>query len=143
MAPVPSSLFKDKPPVDGGVYVYNMTTKDTVAPNRPMSEYDFNSWPPGNWKGFIEFHVVGLLILSFFSSVVANSIFYSFKRNGYDPAGLYIYYWVTPFGAFNFSTLGIVKSLSILGYLVFAIALFRIMFKIRRVVSFSLHQRLS
>lgn len=67
-APVPSSIMIEKPPLDTGVYIYNIAKGYDVEPPMPTIYMQPTSWPEGNWAGYSNFGPLGLLLLVTVSS---------------------------------------------------------------------------
>jgi MFS family permease len=63
-APIPRGLYADKPPLDTGVYLFNIAGGYDVSPPKPIKDMKRTSWPDGNWAGYMNFGLIGFLILS-------------------------------------------------------------------------------
>ncbi|WP_176524625.1 O-antigen polymerase [Bacillus sp. AFS018417] len=70
-APLPSSIYPDKPPVDDGVYIRTLAEGWEVSPSTPFKEMYPSSWPPETFGAmymnfwipgvFIGFYILGML----------------------------------------------------------------------------------
>ncbi|MGQ7112601.1 hypothetical protein ACUOFC_34980, partial [Escherichia sp. TWPC-MK] len=45
-APLPRSIYPEKPPVDDGMYIRTIAEGYNVTPSRPVQELYASSWPP-------------------------------------------------------------------------------------------------
>ena len=111
-APIPRRLYADKPPVDEGVYVLSIARGRAVEPGLPADTYQATAWPPGNWKGFMEWHLPGLLLLSYLGGVLGRAAYVVLLVSGRNPFWLFIYGGLNTFGVASLSVLGLVGILT-------------------------------
>ncbi|MCW8194207.1 hypothetical protein F6455_05365 [Proteobacteria bacterium 005FR1] len=105
-APLPRSYFPAKPPVDDGVYIYNMAVSGSnVDPLTPMTNLLPAGWPLTNVTsafvtgGFMLVPLFGILM-----GIVAQYVYRKMARSGRSPETLFIYLMVVV-GNFQFTTL--------------------------------------
>lgn len=112
-APVPRNVRPEKPPVDDGIYLYNMSLGTEVEPNQNLSNYRWNSWPVGNWAGFMNWHLPGLVFLGFLSGYLARLVYGAMVGSMFNPYLLFLYVnTVGVSGSLNLSVYGIVGLLT-------------------------------
>ena len=106
-APIPRSIFPDKPPVDDGVYVKTIAEGWEVRPSRPARELSLTSWPMGNFMAFINFWYPGYLLTMFLSGAIIGAAYRYMQRSDYSADTIYIYNFVIR-GGVSVSNYGIV-----------------------------------
>lgn len=75
-APIPRSMFKDKPPVDDGVYIFSKAAGLYVDPPMPMNKLAKTSWPATTISNFyLNFDYVGLIGAAFFNSFLMITVY--------------------------------------------------------------------
>lgn len=115
-APIPRSIYQNKPPVDDGVYVYNISVGRYVEPNQPMYTYIWNSWPPGNLKGFMEWHVFGYIFIILLSSIIVAALYRACWSYEKSPFWIFLYVSLASFGSVNLSVYGFVGAMTDIFY---------------------------
>jgi len=107
-APIPRSLFPDKPPVDEGVYLYNIAHGNLVSPSTPLRKMMAVGWPPSTITNmYINFWYFGVGIGGLIYGYVLK-YFYNFaKAQKFDAISVYLYTNVV-FGTFALTNRNIV-----------------------------------
>lgn len=82
-APIPRSIYADKPPVDSGMYLRAMAVGDIVVPPMPVYKLRTSSWPEHNWVGYMNFGLIGFLIFYFLSGLLLGKIFKYIKDRNF------------------------------------------------------------
>jgi hypothetical protein len=109
------------PPIDEGVYIYNLYMGRHVFPPTDMSSMLWNSWPPNTFgNGFMNFRLTGVVIFCFLQGFLTGTAFRVASNMGFRPIPLFIYFW-TVFG-FYISNIFLVQSF-LVGAGVFLISL--------------------
>ena len=74
---IPSSIYKDKPPMDDGMYLFNLMSGLEVEPNEPTRELFIQSSIPFTLEGslFSNFGVVGLIIGCFIVGLLYGKVY--------------------------------------------------------------------
>lgn len=136
-APIPRGMLDEKPPVDDGIYVYNMSLGSNVEPNLALERYHYNSIPPGNWAGYMNGLLAGLLIVSYLSGAL-SAFLYRCTRRTKDPYWILLYGTIGSWGIVTLSVYGVVRILTAIamGLSLLVIAglgarVFRLVFKFR------------
>ncbi len=71
----PRSTNSSKAPVDTGIYLKALADGMEVYPPMPVEELQPTSWPEGNLAGFMNFHIVGLILLPLISGWIIGSFY--------------------------------------------------------------------
>jgi oligosaccharide repeat unit polymerase len=79
-APIPRTLFPNKPPNDTGMYLRAMALGYKVEPPQPVSKLESSSWPEGNWVGYMNWGIPGFLIVFYFSGLLMGK-YYRYIKN--------------------------------------------------------------
>lgn len=110
LAPIPSAIFKGKPPVDDGMYLANAATGNYIKP--PSSDLPwYNSWPLSTPGGlFINFGLIGIIIGSIALGYFYGTIYNKLKKHNYDVVNVIFYQLVIY--QLEFSSLSIVQTLT-------------------------------
>lgn len=106
---IPRSLFPQKPPVDDGVYIFNIALGRDVRPPVPLDELVHNSWPPGNWIGLMNWGWLGLCLFSYLSGMFINALYSSFLSTKKHIFLFILYSSFISFGGVSFSNHGLVN----------------------------------
>jgi len=110
-APIPRTMIQDKPPVDTGMYLRVMADGIRVDPPMPVYELDTSSWPEGNWAGYMNWGILGLLLLFGTSGFFLGRLFGYINRNKYPLVGTCLYATLAIGGAPPLSPYDIVSLL--------------------------------
>ncbi|HET7462307.1 MAG TPA: hypothetical protein VFJ82_13725 [Longimicrobium sp.] len=109
-APIPRTLFPDKPPVDDGIYLREIAEGRVVRPSRPAREMNPESWPTGNFLAYMNFWFPGFVIAGFLVGIVTGGTYRYMERTDYAPSAVFIYQY-TVMGGVSVSVYGIVNVL--------------------------------
>jgi hypothetical protein len=109
-APVPRSIYPNKPPVDDGVYLKAIAEGRPVRPPLPARELPPTSWPMGNMVPYMNFGVAGLLAGFFFVGIVVGAAYHYMREADYSVYSIYLYKFVL-LGGFALSVYGIMMFL--------------------------------
>lgn len=91
-AAIPSTLVRGKPPVDEGVYVFNVALGAAVRPGTPFSQLFPNSWPAETLGAmYMNFLLPGVVIGMFVLGVVYDTTYRYMLRSGRSFATVYLY----------------------------------------------------
>lgn len=109
-APLPSSIFAWKPPVDDGMYLANASIGYFVRP--PSSDLPwYNSYPLSSPGGlYINFGVFGLVVGGLLFGMLYNFSYQTLERSKYDFVFVIIYQLIIY--QLEFSSLSIVQTLT-------------------------------
>lgn len=76
IAPVPRSLFRDKPPVDDGVYLFSIARGMRAEPSMPYSQLTLSAWPLQTFgAAYANFHLVGVVACFFLLGAVLMAVY--------------------------------------------------------------------
>jgi hypothetical protein len=90
---IPSKLFPMKPPVDEGVYIYNIANGNIVSPSVPFVKLLPASWPMTTLTNMYgNFGLFGVILGSFFNGWVLAKAYSLFLKNKENPLALIIYF---------------------------------------------------
>lgn len=108
-APVPSTLYPNKPPIDDGMYVRTIASGRPVTP--PMSRHDLyqSSWPPETFGAmYMNFWIPGLVVGMFLLGVIYRLAYLYMHKSGYTLYSIIVYGYVLL--NFHFSNLRLVQT---------------------------------
>ena len=109
-APIPSSLYSNKPPVDDGMYLYSISRGHEVVPVLPTRELDGSSFPLETFGSmYANFGVIGVIIGMIILGAIIGYCFRKMKRKEY--ALIYILIYTQAVFNFQLSTLRIFQLL--------------------------------
>lgn len=100
-APIPRSFFPNKPPVDDGKYIHAILLGKTVVPPMRLEELGDSSSPIGNWMGFINWGLPGLIILSFLTGQFIKASYEAFLTSKKHFLMFFFYAFVSKSLAFS------------------------------------------
>lgn len=109
---IPSNIYKDKPPVDEGVYIRTLLEGREVNPNDSFKNLYPSSWPPETFgNGYMNFGIMGVLIFNFVLGYIKGVIYNIMIKNR-----LFIYIFIYSYTLINFeiSNLRIVQNFSVM-----------------------------
>lgn len=109
LAPLPRRLVGEKPPVDDGMYIYSIALGREITPSLPASHLNVTSWPPGNWIGYANFGIIGLLFFSYLSGLVLRFTYEHARRNEWEPLSFFTYALMSWGGGLSLSNLDLVN----------------------------------
>ncbi|MCQ2047197.1 Uncharacterised protein [Stutzerimonas stutzeri] len=81
-APLPRGWIEGKPAISDGRYVRTIIDRGAASANMASEELVGSSWPPRNWIGFMNFHVVGLAAFYFINGLLLSAIYRALKASG-------------------------------------------------------------
>lgn len=132
-APLPRGLFPNKPPMDSGVYLYNMAHGSSVFPTTPLSEMIAVGWPFTTITNmYANFWFPGVILGGLLFGCVLKYFRRLTERSDYNFISLFFYTGVI-FGDFAFTNIKIVGFLTQLVF-VFIILRFVIPFSILKLM---------
>lgn len=111
-APVPRSIWPDKPPVEPGKYTLGMTAGDKITPPMPSHTLPNEALPPGVWENYWNFGLLGLTFAAFFSGFFVALVYKSYVRR-WTLTSSFVYSKLIYFGPVLFSTTGVVEILTL------------------------------
>lgn len=139
MAPIPSALMVNKPPVDDGLYLCNIIHGYEVAPPMPASQLPFYNSYPFSTQGILyaNFGIIGVIIGEIIMGAIYGRVYKMLRNTRSD-------YMVIAFQLviyqLELSTLSIVQTLIPLLITFFAYKLFK-GFKLCKVVDYTYQTR--
>lgn len=81
-APIPRTIFPDKPPNDTGMYLRVIALGYRVEPPEPIYKLEKSSWPEQNWVGYMNFGLIGFLIFFYMAGLLYGKFYkYLIKTN--------------------------------------------------------------
>lgn len=110
-APIPRSIFNDKPPVDSGMYLRSIALGRQITPPLPVNYLNSSSWPEHNWVGYMNFGIIGLFIVNLLSGFIFGSFYQNLNKSKINPFLLSFVSFFTVGGMIYLSPPGIVKML--------------------------------
>lgn len=81
-APLPRGWIEGKPAISDGRYVRTIIDRGAASANMASEELVASSWPPRNWIGFMNFHVLGLASFYFINGLLLSAIYRALKTSG-------------------------------------------------------------
>lgn len=109
-APVPRSIYADKPPVDDGVYIASLARGMTPQPLTPLRDLADNSLPPETLgTSYMNFWIPGVLAGMFLLGGVYKLSYRYMQLCGYSPFSVLVY--VNVLLGFHLSNLRIVQTM--------------------------------
>lgn len=128
-APVPRSIYPDKPPVDEGVYIYNLAHGYLVSPPTPLTEMMAVGWPHSTITNmYANFWIVGVALGGFFTGIVYKILYNSCSITKADPFFVLLYCGVI-FGDFALTNIKIVNFLTLVVFSLFYMLVLRVLIK--------------
>lgn len=108
VAPVPSSLMPDKPPVDDGVYLRTIAEGHAVVPGTAFRRLYASSWPLETFGAmYANFWAPGVVLGMFLLGVVYNTAYRYMQRSRYTLYSILLYGLIL--SQFHLSNLRIVQ----------------------------------
>ena len=115
-APIPSSFFAEKPPVDDGMYLYSICNGRNVEPIMPTKLLDGSSLPLETFGAmYLNFGPLGVLFGMFVVGLMIGFSYYKMVKNNMTFMGLLMY--VVVVFTFEVSTLRIFQTIIAFGML--------------------------
>lgn len=110
-APIPSSLYLDKPPVDTGRYLNAMAQGEKIVPPVSVRQLPPSSWPDGNWAGYMNFYLPGFIVFFFVSGFIFGWVYQYVKFLRYSSGAVVFYAMIAYGGGVTLSPSGVVNLL--------------------------------
>jgi hypothetical protein len=107
-APIPRSRFRNKPPVDDGVYFAEIISGREVRPSRPARELSVTSWPMGHFTAYMNFGWPGFIVVMLLIGIITGAAYEYMRMSGHSPFSIYVYQFVV-MGGFTVSNYGLVN----------------------------------
>jgi hypothetical protein len=114
LAPIPRTMYPEKPPVDDGVYLRALLEGSEVRPSMPAGRLPVTSWPPGNLILYMNFWLPGYLLGMFVVGAAIGAAYRYMARSGYTPYSVYLYGFAI-MGGVSVSNYSIVSLLMTVG----------------------------
>ncbi|WP_271399255.1 O-antigen polymerase [Salinicoccus roseus] len=110
-APLPSSIYPDKPPVDDGVYLRTIANGMDVTPSMPFRELFQSSWPPETVGiMYMNFWIPGVFLGMFILGLIYNISYQYMRKSDYTVFSIIMYGTIVL--NFQLSNLRIVQTLT-------------------------------
>lgn len=131
-APIPRRLFPNKPPIEEGTYLINIARGHRVAPPFPYLDMpSISGIPPGNWVGYMNFHVPGLMFLSFISGFLLSVVYHAMRTSGFQVGWIIIYSTLAFRGGFSITNPTIFGTIALVMATLFFLWAIRLMQRLR------------
>lgn len=129
MAPIPRSFFPDKPPVDEGVYIYNLLHGKNIVPGVPFRKLFPVGLPTSTITNmYINFYYAGILIGSIMMGYIIKYFYNLLLLSNYNAQATFLYANVI-FGNFAITNLRIVGFSTIAVFLILITLTMRLFIK--------------
>ncbi|WP_299051363.1 O-antigen polysaccharide polymerase Wzy [uncultured Polaribacter sp.] len=112
-APIPRTLYPEKPPVDSGMYLRAMAVGDVIEPPLPVYKLRTSSWPEHNWVGYMNYGFIGFIIFFFLSGLLFGKIYKYIKSRKFPLFPTCFYAMFAVGGAPILSPPGLVKLVTV------------------------------
>jgi hypothetical protein len=91
-APIPSSILKDKPPVDDGVYIRTIADGQDIQPNSGRRSLNRTSWPPETLGiTYLNFWLPGVILGMALLGVLYRAAYEYMRRSSYSLYSIVLY----------------------------------------------------
>ncbi|MBG9497212.1 hypothetical protein ABE54_32505 [Bacillus thuringiensis] len=91
-APLPRSIYPEKPPIDDGMYIRTIAEGYNVTPSKPVQELYASSWPPETLGSmYANFWIPGVVFGMYILGVIYKISYYFMKVSGYNFISIFIY----------------------------------------------------
>lgn len=122
-APIPRSMMPRKPPNDTGMYLRALSLGKRVEPPMPISSLKNNSWPEGNWVGYMNFGFLGFIIFFYLSGLFYGKFYAYVQKKQFPLIPTMIFSIIAVGGPPILSAPGIIKLLMVF-FIVSALIIF-------------------
>ncbi|WP_408008264.1 O-antigen polymerase [Pseudalkalibacillus sp. A8] len=110
-APLPSSIYEHKPPIDDGVYLRTIAGGSTVIPPTPFKEMFPSSWPIESFGAmYMNFWFIGITLGMYLLGFIYKVAYNYMKVSGYSYFSILLYGHILL--NFQLSNLRIVQALT-------------------------------
>lgn len=84
--PIPSTIYPNKPPMDDGMYLYNLQKGMTVDPNQSTSSLYYQTSNPFSSEGilFANFGLIGVVLGSIFIGYLYNYVYTKMRKSDFS-----------------------------------------------------------
>lgn len=129
-APIPRGIFPEKPPIDSGVYIYNIAHGIEVSPPSSMQGLLPVGWPLSTITNmYINFWFFGVAIGGVITGIVLNYLYRAMEILEYSPIIVFLYASAI-FGDFALTN---IKLVSMLTKFAFSILIISMVFAVANV----------
>ncbi|PHC35530.1 oligosaccharide repeat unit polymerase [Bacillus toyonensis] len=91
-APMPRSVYPEKPPVDDGMYIRTIAEGYHVTPSKPIQELYASSWPPETFGSmYANFWIPGIVLGMYILGVIYKISYLFMRIKGYNFLSIFIY----------------------------------------------------
>lgn len=111
---VPRSLYLDKPPMDTGVYLKEISEGGKVNPPVAANAVSITSWPDGYLAGYMSFGYLGLILVCVSSGFLFGRVYRMMLKSGCREGYVYLYAYVGYLGILPLSPLGVARIFYVL-----------------------------
>lgn len=130
-APIPRSLYPDKPPLDEGVYLYNIAHGNIVEPTTSLLKMTAVGWPPNTITNmYINFGYLGVPIGGIIFGYFLKYFYNLMLLLNYSPISIYLYSNAI-FGSLAITNRNIVSFLTMIVFSIIIIKSTELILRIR------------
>lgn len=91
-APIPSSIYNDKPPIDDGAYIRTIAEGVPVSPQTPYNRLFQSSWPPETFGSmYMNFSVLGVFLGMYLLGIIYSASFVYMSKSNYSLFSILVY----------------------------------------------------
>lgn len=108
VAPIPRSIWPEKPPLEPGKYTLAMAER-TISPPMASGDLPNEAQPPGVWEAYWNFGMVGLILCFCFSGYLFGRLYQFFIRHHHNNYSIMLYGNFAYFGAPWLSSNGLME----------------------------------
>jgi hypothetical protein len=116
LAPIPSGIYAEKPPVDDGVYVATLLTQRDVTPGTPFADLVPTSCPPETLGTmYMNFWLPGVILGMYLLGGIYRAAYRYMQCSGYNLFSIVLYgYVILVFGFSNLRIVGTLVNVSLM-----------------------------
>jgi hypothetical protein len=111
-APIPSSIYPNKPPIDTGRYLLAMAAGESIYPPVSVRDLPPSSWPDGNWAGYMNFYWPGLVLTCLSSGFILGFLYQYLRSSNFMVGAVALYAMSSWLGAPSLSPMGAVTIMT-------------------------------
>jgi len=90
-APIPRTLYPEKPPNDSGMYLRTIADGHVVVPPVAVNKLLNSSWPEQNWVGYMNWGIIGFIFTFFLSGYITGKIYSIMVERNCSVIGAFLY----------------------------------------------------
>ena len=91
-SPIPRGIFPNKPPLDEGVYIYNIAHGNMVSPSTPLNKMIAVGWPPNTITNmYINFSYLGIIFGGLIYGYFLKYFYNLTLSLNHNPISIYLY----------------------------------------------------